>query len=65
MMFMFVTALKDTGTGDRARYPLTMFRAMNDLWKPEFHQAFNLMLCFAQAAQEARRLYGVSKIFAY
>lgn len=51
------TALKNTATVP-ARYPLTMFRTMNLFWKPEYKQAYNLLLCFAVAAQEARRIYG-------
>lgn len=59
--FPFISALKNTATVP-ARYPLTMFRTMNLFWKPEYKQAYNLLLCFAVAAQEARRIYGVSSV---
>lgn len=50
--------LKDTVREGAASSPITLFRTVNVSWKPEFKQAYNMMMCFAIAAQEARRIYG-------
>lgn len=51
-------ALKEPVRMDLPSHPITLFRMVNSLWRPETKQAYNILMSFAIAAHEARRLYG-------